>query len=182
MARLLESLINRPDQVKLEIESVELALLYFHTMEDWDMQKAKLTELDNTNTDCEDGKLTIDLGVLHPRYHRLLTRSIKICGTTYKQATCLDECKFVLYGCKIILPIDCDMCNNPCMKMDTCIDYFFIPDYKVTCDGVTGSWIWDTYAPLVREYAADYMRSRLDNTRFRWDTSKDDIILKGEIQ
>lgn len=181
--RLLQGLINRPDQTELVTKAMERALLYYHTLEDWDAQKAVLNKLTPNMVDCIDGKLTIDLGGLSPRFHKLKNPSkstIKVAGVTFTRASCLGDCKFTLMGCTITLPMDC-ACVSRCFSMESCIEYSSIPTYRVTCTEVTGSWIYDSYAPLLEQYAYQYARSVLDNTPFRWDTNLDIEILRGEL-
>lgn len=184
----LHKIIGRPDKIHLLEEGMSMALRYFHTLEDWEDQKVHVSKLEAKNVECLDGKTVIKLDTFDCKCHRILRNKIEFMGQCYKKGNCADGKSYSLTGNTLTLPVPCpDSCITACGSMSSgttipaCFVMLCLPDFEVTCDAVTGSWIYDKYPEVVRNYAMRYVRAILDGKDFEFDEGNDLIVLRGEL-
>lgn len=180
----LHSIIGRPDKAHLIEEGMSLALRYFHTLEDWNDQTTTVLSLKQESIECVDSRTVIKLDTLNCKCHRIIGNKIEFMGTCYKKGNCEDGKSYILRGNEIILPIPCSACSPILCKgheVGACIKMLCHAEFEVTCDAVTGSWIYDKYPEVVRNYAHQYVRASLDGKPFEYEEGNDLIILRGEL-
>jgi len=164
-----------------------MALRYFHTLEDWQKQRHKVTKLDPSKLDCLDCKTVIKLDTLEPAYHRLISSRIEFDGTVYEAGNASAPCTFVVSGTSLVLPIPCpedcfipDACS-PCGGIDVRFEYLSMPKWEISCETVTGSWLYDQYPEILRDYAYQYARAILDGKIFRYVGEGNIEVLRSEL-
>lgn len=185
------SLTNRPALRRETRHAIQLALSYFHHLEDWDQDTQTITSFPASSMTVEDGVATVDLSLLDPPYDSVRGNCLKLGGKPACVSTCgCADGGYVLSGGKLKFPYTPmgASCHNPCAPFGSgalgdgyCFTYMASPHVGLEDCEITGSWIADSHPELVAAYAAAYIESIVTNTKMKIERDWRETLLRGHL-